>query len=74
MSTRRVVTLSSTALYIIAAVIIIVAFLLLGGGAWVSGMAHSGGSMGTIHLNWVQILIGLAIGFILGYLASRRRW
>lgn len=74
MSTRRFVTGNRTALYIIAVVIIIVAFLLLGGGPWLTGMMHRGRSLGTIQLNWVQILISLGIGFLLGYLASRRKW
>jgi hypothetical protein len=74
MSTRRFVTTNRTALYIIAVVVIIVAFLLLGGGPWMTGMMHRGRSMGTVHLNWVQILISLCLGFLLGLLASRRKW
>ena len=74
MSTRRFVTPNRTVLYVIAIVIIIVAFLLLGGGPWMTGMMHRGRAMGTMHLNWVQILISLAIGFVLGLLASRRKW
>jgi TRAP-type C4-dicarboxylate transport system permease small subunit len=74
MSTRRFVKTNSTALYVVAVVIIIVAFLLLGGGQWMSGMMHNGRSMGTVHLDWVQIFISLAIGFVLGLLASRRKW
>jgi hypothetical protein len=74
MSTRRFVTSNRTALYIIAVVVIIVAFLLLGGGPWMTGMMHRGRSMGTVHLNWVQILISLGLGFLLGLLASRRKW
>jgi TRAP-type C4-dicarboxylate transport system permease small subunit len=74
MSTRKVVTVNRTALYLIALVIIIGAFLLLGGGSWMTGMMHRGSSMGTIHLNWVQILISLALGFMLGLVASKQRW
>jgi hypothetical protein len=55
-------------------VVIIGAFLLLGGGSWMTGMMHRGGSMGAVHLNWVQILISLGLGFILGLVASRQRW
>jgi hypothetical protein len=74
MSTRRFLKSNNTALYVVAVVVVIVAFLLLGGSQWMSGMMHNGRSMGTVHLNWVQILISLAIGFVLGLLASRRKW
>ena len=74
MSTRRVVTVNRTALYLIAVVVIIVAFFLLGGGIWMTGMMHRGSSMGTVHLNWVQILISLGLGFVLGLVASKQRW
>jgi hypothetical protein len=74
MSTRKFVKSNRTAMYLIAVVVIIVAFLLLGGGPWMSGMIHSGRSMGSVHMNWIQILIGLVIGFLLGLLASGRKW
>jgi len=74
MRSRRFVTTNKTALYVIAIVVIIVSFLLLGGGPWMTGMMHRGSSMGTVHLNWVQILISLGLGFLLGLLASRRKW
>ncbi len=39
------------------------------------GMMHGGGgsfsNMGS--WNWVEILIGLAIGFLIGYLVARQR-
>jgi len=73
MSAKRITT-NTTVLYIIAIVIIIVAFLLLGGGPWVRGMMHGSRSIGMTHLNWVQILVSLAIGFLLGLLAGRRKW
>jgi hypothetical protein len=73
MSARRI-TSNTTALYLIALVVIIVAFLLLGGGPWIKGMMHGGHSMGMAQLNWVQILISLAIGFLLGILVGRRKW
>jgi hypothetical protein len=72
MSTRRI-AISQTAIYVIAVVVIIVAFLLLGGGTWLKGSVH-GGNINSVHLNWAQILIGLAIGFVVGLLAGRRRW
>ena len=38
------------------------------------GMMHgSGGSMDMGNWNWVQILISLGVGFLLGYLVARRR-
>ena len=72
MSTR--VNVSSTAIYIIAVVVIIVAFLLLGGGTWLKGLNHGGRSISMAQINWVQVLISLAIGFVLGLLAGRRKW
>jgi hypothetical protein len=74
MSTKRFVPSNRTALYLIAVVVIIVAFLLLGGGPWMTGMMHRGRSMGSVHLNWIQIFIGIVIGFLLGLLASQRKW
>jgi hypothetical protein len=71
MSARRITT-NTTVLYIIAIVIIIVAFLLLGGGPWLKGIMHGSRSIGMVHLNWAQILISLAIGFLLGMLAGRK--
>jgi hypothetical protein len=75
MSARRIKKINSTALYVIAVVIIVVAFFLLGGGAWIKGMAHmhGGRSTGMASLNWVQILISLGIGFLVGLLVGRRR-
>jgi len=60
--------------YIIAVVVIIVAFFLLGGGPWIKGMGHGSGSMGMTNLRWGQILISLGLGFLLGWLASRKKW
>jgi hypothetical protein len=73
MSIRRFRS-SNTTLYIIAAAIIIVAFFLLGGGPWISGSMHGSRSHGMGNLQWIQILISLAIGFVLGLLAAKRRW
>jgi uncharacterized protein YneF (UPF0154 family) len=66
-------TTNKTALYIIVAVVIIGAFLLLGGGQWSKGM-HVGRSFDMANLNWVQILVSLGIGFLLGLLVSKRKW
>jgi membrane associated rhomboid family serine protease len=74
MNSRRFVTSNRTALYLIAVVVIILAFFLLGGGPWMTGMMHRGRSMDSVHMNWIQIFIGLVIGFLLGLLTSRRKW
>ena len=74
MSVRRLFGTNTTATYIIAISVIIVAFLLLGGGPWIRGMMHGRGSMSMSHLNWAQILISLVIGFLLGFIAGRRKW
>jgi hypothetical protein len=73
MSKRRITSINTTALYIIALGIIIVAFLLLGGGHWLKGISHGSGSMNMANLNWLQIIISLGIGFLLGFLAGRRK-
>jgi ABC-type transporter Mla subunit MlaD len=71
MSTRR----NTTAIYVIAFVVIIVAFLLLGGGTWIREMMqHGSRSIGMDNLNWAQILISLGLGFLLGWIVSRRKW
>lgn len=73
MSAKRITT-NRTAFFLIAIAVIVVAFLLLGGGPWIKGMTHGGRSMGMAGWNWGTILISLAIGFILGLLAGRRKW
>ncbi len=60
--------------YLIAAAVIVIAFLLLGGVPWMKGMGHGNGSMGIVSLRWGQILISLGLGFLLGWIASRRKW
>jgi len=74
MSTSRIVRTSSTAVYIIALVAIIVIFLLLGGGPWIKEIMHGSLSLDMANWNWIQILIGVAIGFVLGLLLARRKW
>lgn len=70
---RRRIT-NRTAVYIIAVIVIVVAFLLLGGLKWITGTMHGGGSMP--NFNWIQILISLVLGFLLGVVVEkrRRRW
>lgn len=70
MSTRR-----ETAIlyYGIAFVVILVAFLLLGGGDWIKGLTHGSNSIRVSDLHWGQILISLGLGFLLGWIVSRRR-
>ncbi len=60
--------------YVIAIAVIVIAFLLLGGGAWIKGLGHGTGSMGTISLRWGQILISLGLGFLLGWILAKRKW
>jgi hypothetical protein len=62
-------------LYIVVAIaIIVIAFLLLGGTSWLKEIGNSSGPMGMTNLRWGQILISLGLGFLLGWLASRRKW
>jgi hypothetical protein len=63
-----------TLYYVIAFTVIVIAFLLLGGGPWIKGLGHGNGSMGMTNLRWGQILISLGLGFLLGWIASRRKW
>lgn len=73
MSAKRVSFSNQTVYIVIAVVVVFVAFFLLGGGPWIKGLSHGNGSAGLNDLKWIQILISLAIGFLLGYLFSRRR-
>jgi len=74
MSTKRIATINTTALYLIVFAVIIIAFLLLGGGQWMRGMMHGGRSMGMANLNWAQIMIGTVIGFLIGLIVGRRKF
>jgi H+/Cl- antiporter ClcA len=72
MTTRRITSVNTTAVYLIMALVVVVAFFLLGGAAWLKGLSHGNSmSMGMAGWNWTQILIGLAIGFVLGLLVSK---
>jgi hypothetical protein len=71
MATRRE---TQIVYYVVGIAVIVIAFLLLGGGPWLRGLGHGHGSMGMTSLRWGQILISLGIGFILGWMASRRKW
>jgi hypothetical protein len=70
MSTRK----NTTVIYVIAIVVIVVAFLLLGGIPWINGMTHGGRTISISNLHWGQILISLGLGFLLGWVVSRRKW
>jgi hypothetical protein len=71
MSTRR----ETRTIYIVVAIaIVVIAFLLLGGGPWIKSLGHGNGSMGMDSLRWGQILISLGLGFLLGWIATKRRW
>jgi hypothetical protein len=65
-----------TIYYVLAAAVavIIIAFLLFGGGPLMKGSGHVNSSMGMTNLHWGQILISLGLGFLLGWMASRRKW
>lgn len=74
MATKLFRTKNNTILIIIVFCVIIVAFFLLGGEAWIKGLSHGSRPSGMANLKWVQILISLGIGFLLGLLAARRKW
>jgi hypothetical protein len=54
-------------------VVIIISFFLLGGIPWLRGMMHWNRTIGMDNWNWVQIIISLGIGFIIGLLVAKRR-
>jgi len=72
MTTRRIRS-SNTALYLIVLVAIIIIFILLGGVSWTRGLMHGNMSISFYSWNWTEILISIAIGFLLGYLVARRK-
>jgi flagellar biosynthesis protein FliR len=68
MKSRKILTSIKTVLSFIAFATVMVAC------DTEQGMMHGGGqSMNMGNWNWVQILIGMIIGFLLGYLVARRR-
>ena len=64
------ISLNRNVVYVIAVLVIIFAFLLLGGGEWITGDGA------LANLNWIQIVISLILGFLLGVIVSKRkrRW
>jgi hypothetical protein len=68
MKSVKIVTIIRTTLYLLALAVMIVS---CNNG---QGMMHGGGtSMYMGSWNWVLILLGIIIGFLLGYLVARRR-
>jgi LPXTG-motif cell wall-anchored protein len=68
MKSPRILTTIKVAFYLIAFMAIIVAC------DSEQGMMHGGrGSMNSGNWNWILILLGLIILFLLGYLVARRR-
>jgi hypothetical protein len=67
MGTRRVVIINTTIIHVIAVLVVIMAFFLLGGGMWIRGMMHGSRPVSMGSLNWLQILISLGLGILLGF-------
>ena len=65
---------NTRAVYVIAILVIVVVFLLLGGGPWTKGLMHGNRSIHMANWNWVQILISLGLGFVLGLIVAKRKW
>ena len=65
---------NTTVIYILAFAVIVMAFFLLGGGPWIKGLAHGSRGISVSNLHWGQILISLGLGFLLGWIVSRRKW
>lgn len=72
MTTKKVTT--NGAIYLLIALFIVIVFLLAGGIPWINGMMNTGSSMHMVGLNWLQIGIGLIVGFLLGIIVGRRAW
>lgn len=72
MMNTREISANTKVLYFIALIVVMVVFLELGGGAWFKGIIHGNGSSGIAGLNWVEILVSLAIGICIGWALSRR--
>lgn len=72
--TTKEVTTNRTAYLVIALLVIIIAFLLLGGLPWMKGLMHRGSTVNMASWNWLQIFIGLSVGFLLGIMVGRRKW
>lgn len=68
MKSRRILTSIKKVLFFIAFAAVIVAC------DTQQGMMHSGGSsMNMGNWNWILLLLGIIIVFLLGYLVARRR-
>lgn len=61
-----------TIVYVIAIAIIVIIIILFAGG--MNGMMNHGNSSFMNHWNWTQILVSMAIGFVIGLLVSKRKW
>ena len=70
----RITSKNKTLVYVIAIAIIVIAFFLLGGGHWLNGSMHRGRHVNMNNLHWVQIIISLIIGFVLGLFVAKRKW
>lgn len=65
---------NNTTIVIVIIAVVILAILLFGGGNWMGyNMIHGSRSMGIGYLNWTQILIGVVIGLLIGYIVFKRR-
>jgi hypothetical protein len=73
MRTRRIPSTNTTVIYFIAFMVIVVAFLLLGGGTWVKEMIHESKSLHIVNWDWIEILVGFGLGFLLGLVVSMRK-
>jgi hypothetical protein len=73
MSIRRPNISSNVLVYIIIALVVVILIMIFGGAHWTRGV-NSRISLGIEHWNWAQILISVGIGFILGWIAFRRKW
>ncbi|OFX23068.1 MAG: hypothetical protein A2041_06045 [Bacteroidetes bacterium GWA2_31_9b] len=65
---------NQTLIYVIALAVIVVAFFLLGGDHWLKGIIHQSRLSYMSRWNWTQIIISMAIGFVIGLFVAKRKW
>lgn len=64
---------NTIAILVTLIVIVFVVYLLFGNSPWVNGMMHQGRSIGIGNWNWLQIIVSICIGILIGWVVARKR-
>jgi membrane associated rhomboid family serine protease len=67
-------TSNPTLLYLITLLAIVLVFVLVGKSTMANEMTNDNNMMNISNIKWLQILIGVAIGFLMGIFYYRRKW